>query len=263
MNVTSRICSDRMANQSWNCLAEEQKWSENGQWSAVILHTESVPSRTCPPPRKFLYFLFSEVAFSAFSGKNSAQNLINYIKILTAIINSYQSCSNSNDPLNILHECCDTNLLMISFNYMSTKRGGPDPLDPPPGSAPEPRHIQKQANQFSLSSSSVPTLSSSSPRLISSAFLQLSPRQSLQVVTHFSPFFLQEQMLVPHGFLDTSLHLHRTNLSRVSGAGARSVITGTSIAPPSFHPIVQDSGHCLQIMTICCSLCWWKLLGTE
>ena len=39
MNVTSRICSDRMANQSWNCLAEEQKWSENGQWPAVILHT--------------------------------------------------------------------------------------------------------------------------------------------------------------------------------------------------------------------------------
>ena len=99
--------------------------------------TQSVPFRTClPPPRNFLHFLFTEVAFSAFSGKNSTQNLINYIKILTAIINSYQSCSNSNDPLNILHECCDTNLLMISFNYMSTKRGGPDPLDPPPGSAP-------------------------------------------------------------------------------------------------------------------------------
>ena len=85
--------------------------------------------KACPlghaphPPGNFLHFLFSEVAFSAFSGKNSAQNLINYIKILTAIINSYQSCSNSNDPLNILHECCDTNLLMISFNYMSTKRG--------------------------------------------------------------------------------------------------------------------------------------------
>ena len=82
----------------------------------------SVPSRTCPPPPgNYLHFLFSEVAFSAFSGKNSAQTLINYIKFL---INSYQSCSNSNDPLNILHECCDTNLLMISFNYMSTKRGG-------------------------------------------------------------------------------------------------------------------------------------------
>ena len=102
--------------------------------------TQSVPSRTCPPPPgHFLHFLFSEVAFSAFSGKKSAQNLINYIKFLTAIINSYQSRSNSNDPLNILHECCDTNLLMISFNYMSTKRGGPDPLDPtpPPGSAPD------------------------------------------------------------------------------------------------------------------------------
>ena len=87
-------------------------------------------------PGNFLHFLFSEVAFSAFSGKNSAQNLINYIKFLTAIINSYQSCSNSNDPLNILHKCCDTNL---SFNYMSTKKGGgggPDPLDPHPGSAP-------------------------------------------------------------------------------------------------------------------------------
>ena len=90
-----------------------------------------MPSRTYPPPPgKFLHFLFSEVAFTAFSGKNSAQNLINYIKILTAIINSYQSRSNSNDPLNILHECCDTNLLMISFNYMSTKRGG-SPLDLP------------------------------------------------------------------------------------------------------------------------------------
>ena len=92
--------------------------------------TQSVPSRTCPPG-KFLHFLFSEIAFSAFSGKNSAQNLINYIKILTAIINSYQSCSNSNDPLNILHECCDTNLLMISFNYMSTKRGVRTPWTPP------------------------------------------------------------------------------------------------------------------------------------
>ena len=133
MNVTSRICSDRMANQSWNCLAEEQKWSKNGQWPAVILHTESVPSGHAPHPTgNFLHFLFSEVAFSAFSGKNSAQNLINYITILTARINSYQSCSKSNDPLNILHECCYTNLLMISFNYMSTKRGGPDPLDPPP-----------------------------------------------------------------------------------------------------------------------------------
>ena len=40
MNVNSRICSDRMANQNWNCLAEEQKWSENGQWPAVILHTD-------------------------------------------------------------------------------------------------------------------------------------------------------------------------------------------------------------------------------
>ena len=95
--------------------------------------TQSVPSRTCPPPPgKFLHFFFSEVTFSAFSGKNSAQNLINYIKILTAIINSYQSCSNSNDPLNILHECCDTNLLMISFNNMSTKRGGSGPPGPPP-----------------------------------------------------------------------------------------------------------------------------------
>ena len=94
--------------------------------------------KACPlghtphPLEKILHFLFSEVAFTAFSGKTSAQNLINYIKFLTAIINSYQSRSNSNDPLNILHECCDTNLLMISFNYMSTKRGGPDPLDPPP-----------------------------------------------------------------------------------------------------------------------------------
>ena len=85
------------------------------------------------PPGNFLHFLFCEVAFSAFSGKNSAQNLINYIKFLTAVINSYQSCSNSNDPLNILHECCDTNLLMISFNYMSTKRGGVrTPWTPPP-----------------------------------------------------------------------------------------------------------------------------------
>ena len=95
--------------------------------------TQSVPSRTCPkPPGNFLHFLFSEVAFSVFSGKNSAQNLINCINFLTAIINSYQSCSNSNDPLNILHECCNTNLLMISFNYMSTKRGGSGPPGPPP-----------------------------------------------------------------------------------------------------------------------------------
>ena len=97
-----------------------------------------VPSRTCPkPPGNFLHLLFSEVAFSVFSGKNSAQNLINYINFLTAIINSYQSCSNSNDPLNILHECCNTNQLMISFTCLQ-KGGGTDPLEPPPppGSAP-------------------------------------------------------------------------------------------------------------------------------
>ena len=41
--------------------------------------TQSVPSRTFPPPPgNFLHFLFSEVAFSAFSGKSSAQNLINF-----------------------------------------------------------------------------------------------------------------------------------------------------------------------------------------
>ena len=94
-------------------------------------------ARKACPLGNFLHFVFSEVAFSAFSGKTSAQNLINYIKFLTAIINSYQSCSNSNDPLNILHECCDTNLLMISFNYMSTKRGGVrTPWTPPPWICP-------------------------------------------------------------------------------------------------------------------------------
>ena len=90
-----------------------------------------------PPPGKVLHFLFSEVAYSAFSGKNSAQNLINY-----KVFNSNDKLlSDSTDLLNILRECCYTNLWMISFNYMSTKRGGPDPLDPPPpppplGSAP-------------------------------------------------------------------------------------------------------------------------------
>ena len=43
--LISRICSDRMAKQSWNCLAEEKKWSENGQWPAVILHTETVSQK--------------------------------------------------------------------------------------------------------------------------------------------------------------------------------------------------------------------------
>ena len=79
-----------------------------------------MPPPPPPPPRKFLHFLFSEVAFSAFSGKNSAQNLIKFIRFLTAMINSYQSCSNSTDLLNILYECCDTNLLMISRGQFST-----------------------------------------------------------------------------------------------------------------------------------------------
>ena len=121
-----------------NCFhqAPHQGQIQENRKEGVQMH-ESVPSRTCPPPPgNFLHFLFSEVAFSAFSGKNSAQNLINYIKILTAIINSYQSRSNSNDPLNILHECSDTNLLMISFNYMSKKRGVRTPPPLPPGSAP-------------------------------------------------------------------------------------------------------------------------------
>ena len=73
--------------------------------------------------------------------------IINDIKILTAIINSYQSRSNSNDPLNILHECCDTNLLMISFNYMSTKRGVRTPWTPP-GSAPEQVKCVNVNNRF-------------------------------------------------------------------------------------------------------------------
>ena len=99
---------------------------------------EAWPMGHAPPrPGTIFAFLFSEVAYSAFSGKNSAQNLINY-----KVINSNDKLlSVSTDPLNILRECCYTNLLMISFNYMSTKGGGggggSGPPGPTPGSAPE------------------------------------------------------------------------------------------------------------------------------
>ena len=136
MNVTSRICSDRWPTKVgivWQKSKNGRKMASGQQQYCTLVCTLGHAPH---PHGNFLHFLFSDVAFSAFSGKTSAQNLINYIKILTAIINSYQSCSNSNDPLNILHECCDTNLLMISFNYMSTKRGGSGPPGPPPWICP-------------------------------------------------------------------------------------------------------------------------------
>ena len=57
-----------------------------------------------------------------------------------------------------------------------------------------------------------------------------------QAVTHFSPFLRHEQVLLPHGFLDESLHLHRMNFKRLSGATSLSVMTGVSSIPLSFQP---------------------------
>lgn len=55
-------------------------------------------------------------------------------------------------------------------------------------------------------------------RKTSSAFIQFSPRQSPQVVIHFSLFLWHEEILLPHGFLDDNLHLHHTNFKWLSGA---------------------------------------------
>ena len=86
-----------------------------------------------------------------------------------------------------------------------------------------------------FSSSSKSNISSSDERMFS-AFLQFSPRQSPQAVTHLRPFLRQEHTLVPHRFLEESLHLHHTNLSKVSGAAAMSVMTGVSVVPSRFQP---------------------------
>ena len=45
--------------------------------------------------------------------------------------------------------------------------------------------------------------------------------------------------MVLQGFLDDSLHLHRTNFNKLSGAAFKSVIVGVNADPPSFQP------HCL------------------
>ncbi len=72
--------------------------------------------------------------------------------------------------------------------------------------------------------------------MVSSIFLQSSPRQSPQAVTHLSPFFRHEHMFPPHGFVDDILQLHRMNFSRSSGAGSMSVIMGISFDMWSFQP---------------------------
>ena len=43
--------------------------------------------------------------------------------------------------------------------------------------------------------------------------LQVSPRQSPHTGTHLSPFLRHEQTLLPQGFLEETLHLHRMNFS--------------------------------------------------
>ena len=73
--------------------------------------------------------------------------------------------------------------------------------------------------------------SSSESKIMSSEFAQLSPLHSPQAVTHLRPFFQHEHTLVPQGFFEESLHLHRTNFNSVSGAGAMSVIIGDRVVP--------------------------------
>ena len=71
--------------------------------------------------------------------------------------------------------------------------------------------------------------------MLSSAFRQFNPRQSPRAVTHLRPFLWQEHVFVPHGFLEVSLHLQRTNFSNVSGTGGRSVMIGFSLVPLSLQ----------------------------
>ena len=79
--------------------------------------------------------------------------------------------------------------------------------------------------------------STSSSRVISSQFLQVSPLHSPQAATHFSPCLRQEQLLLPHGFfVDDLHHLQRTNLNRSSGAAPRSVKIGVSWLPDTAQP---------------------------
>ena len=43
-------------------------------------------------------------------------------------------------------------------------------------------------------------------------------------------------MLAQHRFLDDSLHIHRINFNKLSGAACQSVITGVNTDPSSFQP---------------------------
>ena len=43
-------------------------------------------------------------------------------------------------------------------------------------------------------------------------------------------------MLALQGFLDDSLHLHRKNFNKLSGAAFKSVIFGVNTNPSSFQP---------------------------
>ena len=74
--------------------------------------------------------------------------------------------------------------------------------------------------------------------------MQLSPRQSPQAVAHFCPFLRQVHKLLPHGFLDDSLHLHRTNFSKPSGAESKSSLLALVPYRQASNPNAYGPVHC-------------------
>ena len=126
-------------------------------------------------------------------------------------------------------------------------------------------------NYWNTISSLVSTLSSSS-RVNSSAFWQLSPLQSPQAVTHFSPCLRQEQLLLPYGFRQrVCIYILQTSVNSLVLHPSLSGLVLVRYQQVS-NPIASDPGHCLwaltkvwlasepQTMKICCSFCRWKLL---
>ena len=108
------------------------------------------------------------------------------------------------------------------------------------------------------------------------SILQLSTSAISTSCCTFQSILRQVHKLLPHELLYDSLHLHRTNFSKLSGAASKSVITGVCTVPLSFQPQCLwscSSFLCFlqritlqvnpQAMKMRCSLCRWELLRIE
>ena len=100
--------------------------------------------------------------------------------------------------------------------------------------------------------------STSSSKSIAATLLQFSPLQSPHAGTQNKPFFLHEQIFVPHVFFDVSLHLQRMKFSKFCGPASLSVVIGTRAPFSTFHP--QSVGTRTDKHSVFhCATCRWTL----